>query len=80
MKPTTIRASLYAGVLFLTPFSEKLGPVLNNNQWPSPQSLIVCVLAGTVAALVGIRAYLDGSAERARSAGGTAFIAKPTTT
>ena len=78
MKGITLRAGLYAGVLFFTPFTEKLAPVLSNNQWPSPQSLVLCTLAGSVAALIGIRAYLDGSAERHKSlTGNTDFIKNP---
>lgn len=66
MKPTTLRCLLYAAILFLSPFGEKLGPVLQNNEWPTPQSILLCSLIGIVAALVGVRAYLDGSNERER--------------
>jgi hypothetical protein len=69
MKTTTIRCFLYAGILFMTPFAEKLSPVLSNNKWPTMQSLVLCALAGTIAAFIGVRAYIDGSFERAKTNG-----------
>lgn len=64
---TTIRCILYALILFLTPFAEKIGPVLQENLWPTPQSLVLCSLTGLVAALVGVRAYIDSSFARSRN-------------
>ena len=66
MKPTTIRAMLYCIALFLSPFTEKVVPVLNEGKWPLPQALLGTCIVGVVAAVIGLRAYLDGSAERAR--------------
>ncbi len=53
----------------MTPFAEKLSPVLSNNKWPTMQSLVLCALAGTIAAFIGVRAYIDGSFERAKTNG-----------
>lgn len=61
---STNKAFLYAIVLFLTPFSVKLEPLLWDGKWPTPQAVVACLLAGTVAAAVGLRAYYDGSAAR----------------
>lgn len=75
MKPTTVRAILYAVALFLTPSVEKLAPILSEGKWPTAQSLVLCLLTGTVAAVIGLRAYFDGSAERAK--GNIATFSKP---
>lgn len=65
-KSTILRALLYALVLFLTPFADKVVPLLYNNQWPTAQVIVACAIVGLIAALIGVRAYFDGSAERAR--------------
>jgi hypothetical protein len=75
MKPTTLRGLLYVIVLFLTPFGDKILPVLWANQWPTPQALIATSVMGIIAASIGLRAFLDGSLERSKS-GNTQFIAK----
>jgi hypothetical protein len=71
-KETLFRGGLYAVVLFLTPFADKVVPVLYQDKWPTLQVVVACCLVGLIAALVGLRAYFDGSAERARQANETA--------
>ena len=76
MKPTTLRALLYTSAAFLLPWTEKVVPILMDNKWPTPQSCIGVGILGLVAAIITLRAYVDGSAERSKTNGGTAFIAK----
>ena len=66
MSPTTFRALLYATPLFLTPFVDNALKVMEKDLWPTPQSLVRCAVLGLVAVAIGLRAYYDGSAERAR--------------
>lgn len=61
-----LKAFLYGLALFLTPFSDKLIPILFSNEWPSLQMTIGCTLMGIIACSIGIRAYLDGSYERSK--------------
>lgn len=63
--PVRFRGLLYAVPLFLAPFTEKLPDILFRNEWPTSQQLAGCALMGTVTLCVGLRAYYDGSAERA---------------
>jgi hypothetical protein len=67
MKPTTLRALLYCIVAFLAPFGEKIVPILTSDKWPTPQSLVATVILGLAAAAIVLRAYVDGSAERAKN-------------
>lgn len=60
------KASLYAFALFLSPFADKIVPVLFDDKWPSAQMTMGCVILGTIAAAIGLRAYYDGSYERFR--------------
>jgi hypothetical protein len=66
MKPTTFRAFLYAIPLALAPFADKLVPILNGDKWPSPQILVACSIVAAISTAIGLRAYYDGSAERAK--------------
>ena len=58
------KAALYAIPLFLTPFVDKLAPDLFNDNWPSAQSVVGCMLLGLVSTCIGLRAFFDGSVER----------------
>ena len=60
----SFKAALYAVPLFLAPFVDKLAPDLFNDNWPSKQSVVGCVLLGTVSMCIGLRAFFDGSVER----------------
>ena len=64
MKPTTFRAWLYAIPLFLTPFADKIVPILEGDKWPSPMRLVACAIVGLIASAIGLRAYYDGSYQR----------------
>jgi hypothetical protein len=75
MNPVTFRAILYAIPLFLGPFADKLVPLMWDGKWPTPQSFVASAVLGTVAVAIGLRAYYDGSAERART---TADMKNPT--
>ena len=66
MSPTTFRACLYFVPLFLTPFVEKLGDIMFKGTWPTWPQIVVCSLIGAINSAVGIRAFYDGSAERAK--------------
>lgn len=63
------KATLYAIPLFLTPFADKIIPILFDNKWPSLPMVFGCTLLGTVAASLGLRMYFDGSYERAKQNG-----------
>lgn len=60
------KASLYAVPLFLAPFLDKLADFLLRGQWPTAQMVVYCTLAGIVSMCIGLRAFFDGSAERAK--------------
>lgn len=66
-KYTMLRAFLYSLAAFLAPLADEIGPILAGDQWPSPQKLVACFITGTLAVTVTLRAYFDGSAERARA-------------
>ncbi len=61
-----LKGMLYAIPLFLAPCIEKLADVMQDGQWPTPQRLTFCGMLGLSAACIGLRAYFDGSAERAK--------------
>ena len=63
-KGTYGKAALYAIPLFLSPFADKIGPILTGDKWPSSQMVAFCTLIGTIATCIVILAYFDGSAER----------------
>jgi hypothetical protein len=67
MNSNKLKALLYCIVLFLTPFMDKVVPILFQNQWPTPQAVLGTSVMGLVAAAVGLRAYVDGSNERAKN-------------
>lgn len=60
------KALLYAIPIFLTPFGDKIVPILFEDQWPSLQKSVGCSILGLIAATIAVRAYYDGSAERRR--------------
>ena len=64
-KLITFKAALYAIPLFLAPVCEKTGDFLLNGIWPSYQTVVFCVMLGLIQSCIGLRAYFDGSAERA---------------
>ena len=61
---------LYGVALFLTPFVDKIAPILFQDQWPTVPKTIGCILLGTVACSIGLRAYFDGSYERSKNGNG----------
>lgn len=61
---TIQRGSLYAGIAFLTPFVPLFKESSDAGSWPGAISLAYVALAGLLAAMVAIRAYIDGSVER----------------
>lgn len=76
MKPTTIRGYLYAVAFFVAPFTDKLVPILFQNQWPTPQMWVGTVITSIGVTAIGLRAYFDGSIERAKQNGNTTIITK----
>ena len=76
------KATLYGIVLFLTPFSDKIVPLLFQDKWPSPQTVVGCALLGIISASVGLRAYYDGSYERSKivNGNGTPKVTPPAAT
>lgn len=58
------RCSLYFFVALLTPVSAVISDAATQGAWPLASQIVAAFLAGTVAGLVAIRAYLDGSNER----------------
>lgn len=61
------KALLYAVPLFLTPFIDKVGALLFNDQYPSVPMIIGCTLLGISSTCIGLRAFFDGSYERRKS-------------
>lgn len=66
------KAALYGIALFLTPFSDKILPILFQDKWPSIPMMAGCSLLGTIACAIGLRAYFDGSYEKAKVANAAA--------
>jgi hypothetical protein len=64
MNPTMFRASLYFAIAFLTPFSAKVLTSLDAGKWPSGQEAVAGIIGATLAGLIALRAYYDGSALR----------------
>lgn len=67
MKSIRIRALLYSCAAFLTPVIDKVGPILEKNEWPTGPRIVWSVLLGVAAAVITLRAYYDGSVERAKN-------------
>lgn len=61
------KAFLYAVALFLTPFADKIIPILFNDKWPSLPMMLGCTILGVIATSIGLRAYYDGSYERSKN-------------
>ena len=61
------KAFLYGVALFLTPFTDKIIPILFEDKWPSVPMTVGCVILGVIATAIGIRAYYDGSYERSKN-------------
>ena len=59
-----LRAGLYFSIAFLTPVAAALGETALYGYWPSRVAVASAALSGTLAGLVALRAYLDGSNER----------------
>ena len=64
------KCTLYAGVALLTPLSGIMAEFAQRNEWPSLVIVAAALLTGLVQALIAVRAYFDGSAERASNGGG----------
>ncbi len=60
------KALLYGVPIFLAPFVDKLGDILFNSAWPSPQQIVGCCLLGTIQASIGLKAFYDGSYQKAK--------------
>ena len=73
----SMKALLYAVPLFLAPFLDKIGELLFSDAWPSPQKLVGCTLAGIISTCIGLRAYFDGSYERAKGDSDSASAKRP---
>ena len=76
------KALLYAVPLFLTPFADKVGSILFQDQWPSWPMIWGCVLLGLIQMCIGLRAFYDGSYERKKSgadSGNTQFLTRTNT-
>ena len=71
-RETLMKAALYGIPIFLASFSDKLGDMLYNGNWPTWPPVVGCVLSGTVAACIGLRAFFDGSVEREKNANASA--------
>lgn len=65
--PIVFRAALYFAIAFLSPFAEQVSDFLSKDQWPSTQRFCLAIIIGLIAGLTSLRAYFDGSAERART-------------
>jgi hypothetical protein len=61
-----VKAGLYAAVALLTPVAAIMSEFAQRDQWPSGVILTAALLTGLVQALIAVRAYFDGSAERAK--------------
>jgi hypothetical protein len=64
------KAALYAIPLFLTPFADKIIPILFEDKWPSIPMTAGCSLLGIMASSLGLRMYFDGSYERSKNGAG----------
>ena len=62
-----LKSGLYGFALFMTPFADKVIPILFADKWPSPQMTLGCAILGSIAASIGLKAYFDGSYERGRT-------------
>jgi len=71
------KAFLYGLALFLSPFADKIVPILFNNEWPSLPMTLGCSLLGTIQCSIGLRAYYDGSYERSKNGYLTEKTEKP---
>jgi hypothetical protein len=65
---TGFRAALYGLPLFLAPFIDEIVPILREDQWPTPMKCVASGIVGAAALCVGLRAYYDGSYQRAKDA------------
>lgn len=61
------KAAFYGVALFLSPFADKIVPILYQDKWPSLPMTAGCVLVGIIACSIGLRAYYDGSYERSKN-------------
>ncbi len=61
-----LKAGLYAGIALLTPLAAVMSEFAQRDAWPSLIIITAALLTGLVQALIAVRAYFDGSAERAK--------------
>jgi len=59
-----LRGALYVGIAVLTPMAGVYAECAQYHYWPDAPSVMAALLAGFLAGLVALRAYLDGSNER----------------
>jgi len=78
LSPTTFRASLYFAIAFLTPFAAKVLMSLDAGKWPTGQEAVSGFIGGSLAGLIALRAYYDGSALRNAQEAETVPLPEPT--
>ena len=66
----SFKCALYACAALLTPLSNIMSEFSQRDEWPSLVIVAAALLTGLVQALIAVRAYFDGSAERAAAGGG----------
>ncbi len=62
--PVIYRASLYFIPIFLSPFVDKVVPILYSGEWPSRNMLAGCSIVGLVAGCITLRSFSDGSVQQ----------------
>ena len=63
-----LKACLYFFITAMPPLIDCLGATAKYDYWPSGVRITVSILAGTVAGLVAVRAYLDSGYARYQDA------------
>ena len=67
INPVHKRAALYCVIAFLTPVAGVITEATKGGEYPPAVSLLGAATTGLMAALVAYRAFIDGSAERAKT-------------
>ena len=65
-KTVAMKAGLYAGIALLTPLAAIMSEFAQRDAWPSLIIVAAALLTGLVQALIAVRAFFDGSAERGK--------------
>ncbi len=61
-----VKGGSYTLAALLTPLAAIMAEFAQRDQWPSAIIVTSALLTGLVQAIIATRAYLDGSAERAK--------------